>query len=86
MSTLAENALAREVAVGEEEFTVRLEDGRAISVPFEWFPRLAEASAAERQNVRLIGGGVGIRWPDVDEDIAVETLLRPEVADAPETD
>lgn len=53
-----------------------LADGREISAPLEWFPRLRDASEAQRRNWRLIGSGIGVHWPDVDEDIAVSTLMR----------
>jgi hypothetical protein len=55
--------------------TVDLVDGRTVSVPLAWYPRLAHASAPERENWRLIGRGEGIHWPDLDEDISVEGLL-----------
>lgn len=54
---------------------IRLADGRELIVPLEWFPRLRAASAAQLQQYRLIGGGVGISWPDLDEDLSVEGLL-----------
>ena len=66
---------ARRVSFGEETLVVDLEDGRQIVVPLAWFPRLTEASEAERAHWRLIGRGIGIHWPDLDEDIAVEGLL-----------
>ena len=53
-----------------------LADGRELSAPLEWFPRLRDAAPEQRKNWRLIGGGQGVHWPDLDEDIAVETLLR----------
>ena len=52
-----------------------LADGREISAPLEWFPRLRDASEKDRNNWRLIGRGIGVHWPDIDEDIAVSTLL-----------
>ncbi len=55
---------------------VALSDGREISVPLEWFPRLRDASPKQRKNWRLIAKGIGIHWEDIDEDIAVSTLLR----------
>jgi len=55
---------------------VRLSDGREISVPLEWFPRLRDASEEQRKHWRLIGKGVGIHWEELDEDISVEALLR----------
>jgi len=54
---------------------VRLEDGREIANPVDWFPRLQDASEAERNNWRLIGSGEGIHWESIDEDILVEGLL-----------
>lgn len=58
-----------------ESLTVDLSDGRSISVPLEWYPRLVHATAAERGRWRLIGRGLGIHWEDLDEDISVEGLL-----------
>jgi hypothetical protein len=55
---------------------VQLSDGREISAPLEWFPRLRDASPEQRANWRLIGRGIGIHWPDIDEDISVESLLK----------
>jgi len=63
------------VTVTEETLTVGISDGRTLSVPLAWFPRLLNASAAERSNWRLIGKGHGIHWEDLDEDISVEGLL-----------
>ena len=53
-----------------------LADGREISAPLEWFPRLRDATVEQRRHWRLIGRGVGVHWPDIDEDIAVVTLMR----------
>jgi len=55
---------------------VYLSDGREIRVPLEWFPKLRDASPEERQHWRLIGKGIGIHWPDIDEDLSLEGLLR----------
>ncbi len=66
---------AKSVTVTGDTLTVDLSDGRTISVPLAWFPRLLHASPAERKNWRLIGKGQGIHWVDVDEDISVEGLL-----------
>ena len=66
---------AEGVDVTEDTLTVELADGRSISVPLAWYPRLAHATPDERLNCRLIGGGEGVHWPDVDEDISVEGLL-----------
>jgi hypothetical protein len=64
------------VSVGEDELTVDLADGRRVSVPLAWFPRLLHADAAQLANWRLLGDGQGIHWPDLDEDLSVEGLLR----------
>lgn len=72
---LALSALAVSVGCDDEMLRVRLSDGREINVPIEWFPRLRDATPAQRQNWRLIGRGVGIHWEDIDEDISVEGLL-----------
>ena len=63
------------VAVTEDTVSVDLEDGRTISVPIGWYPRLAHATSAERHNFQISGAGYGIHWPDLDEDIGVEGLL-----------
>ena len=59
----------------EDTLTVELSDGRTLSVPLAWFPRLSHATTEERRNWRLIGKGHGIHWEDLDEDISVEGLL-----------
>ena len=61
--------------VGEDNLVVELSDGRAITVPVAWFPRLLHGTPSERSNWRLIGSGEGIHWPDLDEDISVASLL-----------
>ena len=58
-----------------DTLTIELSDGRTLSVPLDWFPRLAHATAEERDNWRLIGRGAGIHWPDLDEDISIEDLI-----------
>ncbi len=67
--------LAVDVQVSEDEITVSLADGRRVSAPLVWFPRLLGASSAARSNWRLIGDGEGVHWPDADEDISIEALL-----------
>jgi hypothetical protein len=74
-------ALAADERVAEVEFTedalsVRLMDGRTIIVPLVWYPRLLNATEEQRRNWRISGGGYGIHWPDVDEDLSTEGLLR----------
>jgi len=66
---------AEKVKVTEDTLSVDLSDGRTISVPLGWFPRLVHATKKERNNWRLIGKGQGIHWPDIDEDISIEGLL-----------
>ena len=66
---------ARNVRITEDSLTVDLEDGRTISVPLAWHPRLVHGTSDERSNWRLIGGGTGVHWPGLDEDILIENLL-----------
>ncbi len=78
MSTLvveAESVLARNVTVTDDCLAVDLTDGRSLSVPLAWYPRLHHGTQEERRNWRLIGRGDGIHWPDLDEDISVSCLL-----------
>lgn len=63
------------VVVTDDTLTVDLEDGRTISVPVVWYPRLAYGTPAERANFQIVGAGYGVHWPDLDEDIGVEGLL-----------
>jgi hypothetical protein len=67
--------MATRVQVSDDTLSVALSDGRSISVPVAWYPRLSHGTAAERDSWRLIGNGRGIHWPDLDEDISVENLL-----------
>ena len=77
ISTDREGLLAaREVRFDGDMMYVRLTDGRIIGIPLEWFPRLARAAPSERENWRLVGGGVGIHWPELDEDVSVPALLK----------
>ena len=78
MTTLAQTADERVAAVRfhEHSLIVDLMDGRTISVPLAWYPRLFDASEVQRQNWRIAGAGFGIHWPDVDEDPSAEGLLR----------
>ena len=66
---------AENVTITEDTLSVDLRDGRTISVPLAWFPRLLQSTPEERNNWRLIGNGRGIHWEDIDEDISVEGLL-----------
>jgi hypothetical protein len=63
------------VIITDDTLSVDLEDGRTISVPIGWYPRLAYGTPAERANFQISGAGYGIHWPDLDEDIGVEGLL-----------
>ena len=71
----AREALAVSVEVSEDALSVELADGRTITAPLAWYPRLVHATAEERGAWRLIGGGLGIHWPALDEDISVANLL-----------
>ena len=66
---------AIQVSITDEVLTVELSDGRTISVPLVWYPRLAHGTPEERAKWRLIGTGEGIHWPDLDEDVSVANLL-----------
>lgn len=68
-------AVIRSLEVTDEEIIAHLSDGRTISVPLAWSWRLSDATAEQRQNFRLVGGGEGAHWPDIDEDISVEGML-----------
>lgn len=72
---LESDPLAAVVSVAGDSLSVSLADGRSLTVPIEWYPRLLHASMAERLNWQLIGGGYAIEWPDLDEHIGVEGLL-----------
>ena len=81
-------ALAADERVADGKFTrdalsVALKDGRTITVPLTWYPRLFNATAAQRKNWRIAGGGYGIHWPDVDKDLSTEGLLRGAPASRP---
>ena len=78
MSTLAiemRTALAEHVSVTEDSLIVDLDDGRTVTVPLAWFPRLLHGTLEERNKWRLIGKGEGIHWPDLDEDISIDGIL-----------
>ena len=78
MTTSTPNAgeKVKAVRVSSDALSVDLFDGRTIQVPLAWFPRLMEATPAQRKRWKVSGGGYGIHWPDVDEDISTEGLLR----------
>ncbi|MCU0504074.1 MAG: DUF2442 domain-containing protein [Anaerolineae bacterium] len=68
-------AVAQHVAVTEDSLVIDLIDGRTVSVPLAWYPRLLHGQPEERNHWRIIGQGEGIHWPDLDEDISVENIL-----------
>jgi uncharacterized protein DUF2442 len=76
MSAIPFDANAVDVAVTDDRVIVVLADSRELAAPLAWFPRLADATPDQRQKWRLIGGGHGLHWPDVDEDLSVESLLK----------
>ncbi len=80
MSILVERAevLAVDVSCTKDTLGVVLSDGRTVTAPLVWFPRLLKASSRQRADWELIGGGIGIHWESVDEDISVASLLQPE--------
>ena len=71
-----ETAAAKKVRVTDRELVIELRDGRVVSVPLAWYPRLAEGSPRERRRWELLGPGIGIHWPDLDEDISIDGLLQ----------
>lgn len=66
---------AEKVTVSHDSLTVYLVDGRKLEVPLVWFPRLCKATASQRKKYELLGHGLGIHWPEIDEDISIEGLL-----------
>ena len=73
----------KDVSVDADRLSVELMDGRAISVPLVWYPRLAEATPEQRSRWEIAGGGFGIHWPEIDEDLSTEGMLRGAPAPAP---
>ena len=76
VSELKPGERVKDVRFTEDTMSVDLLDGRTIVVPLAWFPRLLDASPEDRQNWKLSGAGFGIHWPDIDEDLSTEGLLR----------
>jgi hypothetical protein len=76
ISSVETHPRAHEVQVTEDELVVFLADGRRLAVPVAWFPRLLNATESQRQNFELLGDGIGIHWPEIDEDLSVAGLLR----------
>ena len=77
-SVEAGETLAVDVSCSDDSLTVVLNDGRTVSAPLEWFPRLRSATPEQRKQWEPIGGGIGIHWEEIDEDISVASLLQPE--------
>lgn len=79
MSTLAveTHAFAEKVEFTDDDMIVSLVDGRKVSVPLVWFPRLVNAPKSQLENYEFLGDGEGIHWPDIDEDLSVSGLLQP---------
>ena len=69
------DSFAKDVRLSDDTLSLDLADGRTVSVPLDWYPRLLHATPEERGNWRLLGQGVGIHWPALDEDISVEGIL-----------
>jgi hypothetical protein len=78
--SVSDRPRARGVSFSKGEMIVLLDDGRSIGVPLEWFPRLRDASEKDLLNFSMIGGGIGIHWPKLDEDLSVRGLLLPDAA------
>lgn len=76
ISAPAADTRVRSVEIDDDQLTVALMDGRTISVPLAWYPRLLNATASQRRHYEIAGGGYGLHWPDVDEDLSTEGLLR----------
>jgi len=78
MTTLEPKAgeRVRDVRVTDDTLSVDLFDGRTITVPLAWYPRLLHATPAQRANWRIAGAGYGIHWPDIDEDLSAQGLLQ----------
>jgi hypothetical protein len=78
------DAVIRLVEVSDEEIVAKLSDGRTIAVPLAWSWRLSDAAPEARQNFRLIGGGQGVHWPEIDEDISLSGMLHGTPAPRPD--
>ena len=72
---LEKDPVITNIAISEKHLIVNLDDGRSISAPLDWYPRLMHGSAQERNHWRLLGDGYAIEWPDLDEHIGIEGLL-----------
>ncbi|MGH7495661.1 MAG: DUF2442 domain-containing protein [bacterium] len=75
MNFSANKALARKIAFDSDTMWIELADGRKLGVPLAYFPRLVSATPEQRQSYEISGGGIGLHWDEIDEDISVEYLL-----------
>ena len=75
LTTELREVTVENVTVTKDTLELELADGRTVTAPLAWYPRLLHGMARERSNWRLIGGGEGVHWPDLDEDISVENVL-----------
>lgn len=75
-STLIADTRVKTVAISEHELTVGLMDGRTNSVPLAWYPRLSDATPEQRSRWQICGGGYGIHWPDIDDDLNTDGMLQ----------
>ncbi len=73
--TLEHTSVATKLTFSDDSFTVYLDDGRNINIPLAWYPRLLSGNKKEREQYEFIGGGEGVHWPKLNEDIQVEGLL-----------
>ena len=73
--SLTTDVRVSDVVITDDSFTIVLNDGRSVSAPLEWYPRLLHGTPEERKNWRLVGDAEGIHWPDLDEDISIQNLL-----------
>ena len=75
ITSVFKEAKIEKIKVDSQHLTVHLVDGRKLEVPLVWFPRLLNATTAQRNKYRLVGNGVGIHWSEIDEDLSIEGLL-----------
>ena len=81
-SSAADYPRAQDLRFDDEMLIVRLDDGRELHVPLEWFPSLRDATEAERADWRFIGGGIGVHWEQLDEDLSIRGMLAPQLSRA----
>jgi len=72
---LEKEPIITDLTIGDNAFVVHLADGRSLTIPYNWYPRLAYGTAAERQNWEVFGDGFAIHWSELDEDLAIDGLL-----------